>query len=187
MFSNYGGTDNTAIGRAAGVNSPNLTNATSLGYAAYVSNSNSMAFGNSSVSAWSFGIPAVAAGNALQVGSTASNGNGARLTVGGVWTNASDSTKKEAITKLDGADILSRIKQLPITRWKYKGTEEYHIGPMAQDFYNLFKVGTDDKSISSIDPAGIALKAIQGQQEEIDLLKQQISLMKTEIEKLKQK
>jgi conjugal transfer/entry exclusion protein len=35
---------------------------------------------------------------------------------------------------------------------------------MAQDFYNLFKLGTDDKSISSIDPAGIALKAIQYQQ-----------------------
>ena len=58
---------------------------------------------------------------------------------------------------------------------------------MAQDFYKLFNVGTDDKSISSVDPAGIALKAIQEQQEEIDLLKQEINLMKMEIEKLKQK
>ena len=36
-----------------------------------------------------------------------------------------------------------------------------HIGPMAQDFYRLFEVGYDDKTISTIDPAGIALAAIQ--------------------------
>jgi hypothetical protein len=46
-------------------------------------------------------------------------------------------------------------------------------------------VGVDDKSISSLDPAGIALRAIQEQQKQIDFLKQQISLMTTAIEKLK--
>jgi hypothetical protein len=151
-----------------------------------------MAFGDANVITWGFGRPAITAGNALQVGTNATNGNGARLTQGGTWTNGSDSAIKDAVTKLDGADILAKIKQLSITRWKYKGTNEYHIGPMAQDFYKLFKVGTDDKSISSIDPAGIALKAIQeqqkiidAQQKQIDALVAQNKLVLEEIEKLK--
>ena len=185
LISNHIGANNTAIGFLANVSSVNLSNATVIGSNATVSNSNSMVFGDGNVTTWAFGRTSAAAGNALQVGTNATNGNAARLTAGGVWTNASDSAKKDGITKLDGADILSKIKQLSITRWKYKGTDEYHIGPMAQDFYRLFNVGTDDKSISSIDPAGIALKAIQTQQEEIDLLKQQIILMNATIEKLK--
>ena len=187
LFNNVSGSNNTAIGYGADVNFPGINNATAIGYNSTVSNANSMVFGDPNVIAWAFGRTSTVTGNAIQVGTNSTNGNGAFLTAGGVWTNASDSTKKEDITTLDGRDILAKIKQLPITRWKYKGTNEYHIGPMAQDFHKLFNVGVDDKSISSLDPAGIALKAIQAQQEEIDLLKQQINLMKTEIEKLKLK
>jgi cell division protein FtsB len=53
--------------------------------------------------------------------------------------------------------------------------------------------GAGDKSISSIDPAGIALKAIQEQQKiideqqkQIDVLTAQNKLIIKEIEKLKQ-
>lgn len=187
LQSNVTGSNNIGIGFQAGVNADNINNATAIGSLAKVDNANSMVFGNTSVTAWAFGRNSTTAGNALQVGFIGTNGNGASLTVGGVWTNASDSTKKESITKLDGTDILTKLKQLPVTRWKYKGTNEYHIGPMAQDFYKLFNVGVDDKSISSLDPAGIALKAIQAQQEEIDSLKQQLSEMKMAIEKLKEK
>ena len=56
---------------------------------------------------------------------------------------------------------MQKISGLSIQRWKYKGTNEYHIGPTAQDFYKAFNVGTDDKGISTIDPAGISLLAIQ--------------------------
>jgi len=89
--------------------------------------------------------------------------SGAYVTTGGVWTNASDRNKKENFTQLDGADILSKIAQLPVTEWNYKNeaTSVTHIGPMAQDFYALFKLGGSDTSISTIDPAGIALIGIQ--------------------------
>ena len=180
-----GGDQNTAIGTNADINfaiSTNTGNSTVIGYNAVVDFSNTMAFGNSSVIGWAFGRSSVASGNALQVGTNGGNGNGARLTLGGTWTNSSDSTKKESITTLNGTDILAKIKQLPITRWKYKGTNEYHIGPMAQDFYKLFNVGVDDKSISSLDPAGIALKAIQAQQEEIDVLKAENKMLKEKME-----
>lgn len=168
LSSNITGGNNTALGADADVNFPGINNATAIGAGAKVSNANCMAFGSTSVTGWAFGRNAPGSGAALQVGTSAANGNGAWLSSGGVWTNASDSTKKDAITKLDGTAILSKIKQLPITRWKYKDTKEYHIGPMAQDFYALFEVGLNNTSISSIDPAGIALKAVQAQQEIIE-------------------
>ena len=82
------------------------------------------------------------------------NGNG------GVWTNASDRNLKENIIEVNGAEVLTKINQLPISQWNYKreGVGVKHIGPMAQDFYNLFACGSDDKSISTIDPAGISLR-----------------------------
>jgi hypothetical protein len=100
------------------------------------------------------------------------SGNGAYLSNGGVWTNASDVNLKENITETDGATLLSKIKQLPVTQWNYKheGAGVKHIGPMAQDFYRLFSLGNDDKSISTIDPAGIALAAIKEQQKLIEKL-----------------
>ncbi len=63
-----------------------------------------------------------------------------------------------------------KISDLTIQRSKYKGTDKYHIGPTAQDFYKTFNVGTDDKGISTIDPAGISSAPIQ------ELIKQNQSL-----------
>jgi len=88
---------------------------------------------------------------------------GAYLSATGVWTSASGRSLKENFTPVTGKDILDKIAQLPISRWNYKSEadEITHIGPDANDFYALFGVGQDDNSISTIDPAGIALAAIQ--------------------------
>lgn len=155
-----GGGNNTLIGYNSNLLDSNFSNSTALGNEAIVQASNAMRFGNNSVTRWGFGTD-VAANRALQVGSSSSNGNGAYLTIGGVWTNASDRNLKEDITEVHTASILEKVMQLSISRWKYSGTEEYHIGPMAQDFHALFNVGTDNVSISTIDPAGVSLAAIQ--------------------------
>jgi hypothetical protein len=75
--------------------------------------------------------------------------------------------------------------QLPITRWKYKGSDEYHIGPTAQEFYRIFKLGTDDVSISTIDPAGIALRAIQELNEQLQQKEAIIQALQAEVDQLK--
>jgi hypothetical protein len=63
---------------------------------------------------------------------------------------------------LDKESILDKIVNLDIERWHYikDNSNATHIGPIAQDFYEAFKVG-DDTTISTIDPAGIALLGIQ--------------------------
>jgi hypothetical protein len=89
--------------------------------------------------------------------------SGAYVTSGGVWTNASDRNLKENFATLTPASVLEKIGQLPITEWNYRNEDPSikHIGPVAQDFYALFNVGNSNTSISTIDPAGIALLGIQ--------------------------
>ncbi|PCI28011.1 hypothetical protein COB55_04680, partial [Candidatus Wolfebacteria bacterium] len=98
--------------------------------------------------------------------------SGAHVTKGGAWTNASSRELKENFTELDNADILGKILALEITQWNYKGehASTTHIGPVAEDFQTLFALGGSNTSISTIDPAGIALIGIQALNERIDAL-----------------
>ncbi len=183
----------TALGRSSFIGN-GVSNGSAIGYASSVTTSNTMSFGNASVTCWVFGRTSSVAGTAICVGTNASNGNGAYLTQGGVWTNTSDKNKKENFKSLNGKDIISKINQLKITRWNYIGEDPsiQHIGPMAQDFYRLFQLGHDDKSISTIDPAGVALIAIQeldkkdkeleSKQKELELKTQEIDQLKAELE-----
>jgi hypothetical protein len=65
---------------------------------------------------------------------------------------------------VDPADMLQRVRDLPISTWNYTSDDPTvrHIGPMAQDFAAAFNVGADDRHIHPIDGQGIALAAIQG-------------------------
>ncbi len=166
----------TAIGAEASAGS---FNSTAIGYQASVSGNNRMAFGNTDVISWIFGRTTNTANRALEVGTNNTNGNGAYLTTGGTWTNNSDINLKEDITNISAQDILQKIADLPISRWKYIGTDEYHIGPMAQDFYAAFQTGNDNKSISSIDPAGVSLAAIQALLEKVQQLEKEIEKLKS--------
>lgn len=152
---NTTGSQNTFVGDAT-YGSATGVNQTAVGSGVFISASNCVVMGNSSVTKWGMGITPGAT-NILEFVNTT-----AKLTTGGVWTNASDRNIKDNITELDGAEILEKINTLDITRWKYKNTDsEYHIGPMAQDFYKLFQTGNDDKTISTIDPAGVALIGVK--------------------------
>jgi hypothetical protein len=185
LRTNTTGYDNTAIGFSANVAANNLINATAIGAGAIVNATNTMVFGNGSVVGWGFGaIPPP--GHAFQVGSNGTNGNGAFLTIGGAWTNGSDRNKKENITSVDAKGLLNKIEQLPITMWNYKGEskEIRHIGPMAQDFYEIFGLGNDDKHISTIDPSGVALAAIQELHKENSELKDRLSKLEAIVKSL---
>jgi hypothetical protein len=107
---------------------------------------------------------------------------------GGTWVNGSDRNLKENISAIDNSDLLNKIDQLPIMIWNYKtdASEIKHIGPMAQDFYSVFGLGGDDKAISTIDPAGISLAAIQELNRQNKELKNEIELLKAEMDELRQ-
>ncbi len=180
---NTTGNNNTSLGYDAGPPSfvPSLVNTTCIGSLSNVLTSNTMAFGDGDVVHWGFGLNSVLVTAALQVGRTSANGNGAYLTLGGTWTNASSRIKKEDFSNIDGTELLLKIQELPIQKWKYKGTDEYHIGPVAEDFYKLFGLGADDKGISTVDPSGISLAAIKELIRQNRELKRELTELKNEI------
>jgi hypothetical protein len=138
----------------------------------------------------------------IHVGTNGTNGNGAYLTTGGTWTNGSSRSFKEHFVQYRPAEVLEKIRQLPVEGYFYKGTEEYHITPMAEDFYRLFGTGvheiieTDstgqlvrrpnpdvDKYLAASDMAGVALLGIQALHEQ---LRQQVFDMRAENAQLRQ-
>ena len=135
----------------------------------------------------------------VHVGSNSENGNGAFLSATGVWTNASSRSFKDRFNTLDPDLILEKIGKLDIQGWYYKNTEEFHIGPVAEDFYRSF--GTGDKNspdasryLSSSDVAGVSLLAVkelvrenQDQQKQIESQQKQIDELKAMVEKLVRK
>jgi hypothetical protein len=135
----------------------------------------------------------------IHVGTNNTNGNGARLTAGGQWTNVSSRSFKERFVQYRPAEVSEKILQLPVEGYFYKGTEEYHITPMAEDFYRLFGTGvheiieTDstgqlvrrpnpdvDKYLAASDVTGVALLGVQALHAENAQLRQRVSDLETE-------
>jgi len=96
--------------------------------------------------------------NAVRVDATTSG-----VTVYGTFNNSSDRNAKQSFSPVSASQILEKVAQLPISEWSYKeDAATRHIGPMGQDFYSIFNLGTDEKHIAPIDEGGVALAAIQG-------------------------
>lgn len=122
-------------------------------------------------------------------GNPIEHSSGAHLTSGGVWTNASDAELKENFSPVNGEEILQKVEELPISQWNYKSESEdvTHIGPTAQDFKQIFGVGVNDKTISTIDPSGIALAAIKELGRQNRELKEENQKMKELLDQLVKK
>jgi FtsZ-binding cell division protein ZapB len=141
----------------------------------------------------------------IHVGTNNTNGNGAYLSDGGTWTNGSSRSFKERFVQYRPAEVLEKIRQLPVEGYFYKGTEEYHITPMAEDFYRLFGTGvheiieTDstgqlvrrpnpnvDKYLAASDVAGVALLGVKALDERMSTLGPQNSALEQRLEQLHQ-
>jgi len=120
--------------------------------------------------AWRFDSPIISASNITAYGSY------------------SDRNLKENIVPVE--DTLSLIKDLGVYRFNYKGREDTLIGVIAQEVEQtlpelVYEVKDDEgelrKAVKYEHLAGVLLKAVQQQQDEIDELK---ALVKTLMEKL---
>lgn len=112
---------------------------------------------------------------------------------GGSWVSLSDVHMKENFAAVDGEELLTRLRGVPITSWNYKTQDSKirHIGPMAQDFAAAFHVGEDDKHIATIDPDGVALAGVQAldtrtnsQQLRIEELQKENAALKERLERI---
>jgi photosystem II stability/assembly factor-like uncharacterized protein len=109
------------------------------------------------------------------------------VTINGTFNNNSDRNVKQNFTTVTPAQILDKVAQLPVSEWSYKvDASTRHIGPMAQDFYSIFNVGTDDKHIAPIDEGGVALAAIQGLNQKLSEQEAALKNKESEIQELRQ-
>ncbi len=113
---------------------------------------------------------------------------GGDMTIGGMLTELSSREAKTGFENLDGQDVLERLANLPVTVWNYKHDDDgiRHIGPMAEDFYAAFNVGTDAHHIAPSDKAGVALAAIQGLNQVVREKDAEIEALRMRLEKLEE-
>jgi hypothetical protein len=97
--------------------------------------------------------------------------NGATLSAGGVWTNASSRALKQDICDLDSAEALQALKEMTPVTYSYKiAPTEHHVGFIAEDVPDL--VATQDrKGLSAMDVVAVLTSVVKDQQKTIDELK----------------
>ena len=102
------------------------------------------------------------------------------VAVYGTFNNLSDRNSKQDFAPVSPSRILDKVLQLPISEWSYQvDAATRHIGPMGQDFYSVFNIGTDGKHIAPIDEGGVSLAAIQGLNQKLNEKDAEIKALQT--------
>ena len=102
----------------------------------------------------------------------------------GVFNCTSSRYTKENFSLVSGADVLSRLRGINVSTWNYisEGRNVRHMGPMAEDFFKAFQLGTGNTSIGVQDLTGVSLAAIKELNQRTDELQQKTA----EVEQLRE-
>ncbi len=90
----------------------------------------------------------------------------------------SDRNGKFDVIPTDEAEVLQRLRTLEVSEWSYRGQEETHIGPMAQDFKGAFGYGASDTTIAVVDGIGVSLAAIKALLNRVELLETELKSLR---------
>lgn len=89
--------------------------------------------------------------------------SGARLTAGGVWTNASSRSLKSEIRALDADEAMTAVNQLEPVTYRYDNEDgERYVGFIAEDVPELV-AQSDRASLSPMDMVAVLTKVVQQQ------------------------
>jgi hypothetical protein len=110
----------------------------------------------------------------------------------GVFNCTSSRTTKEKFSLVSGEDILASLRKVPVSTWNYiaEGQQSRHLGPMAEDFYGAFKLGTTDKAIGIQDAVGVSLaavKALDARTLELQQKAEEVEQLRTKVNTLEQR
>jgi len=110
--------------------------------------------------------------------------NGAYLSSGGVWTNASSRELKENIEALSASRALTTFNQLQPVVFNYRTDKaERHVGFIAEDVPSII-ASSDRRGLSPMDVVAVLTKVVQEQQKLIQDQQQTLALLSHRIEAL---
>lgn len=129
----------------------------------------------------------IAAGNQFQIGTDATNGNGAALTNAGIWTNGSSRLNKINIASLDGARATATLMDLqPVTYNGKQDSAETYVGFIAEDVPDLVAMN-DRKGIAAIEITAVLTKVVQEQEQTIEAQQASLAELEARLARLEQK
>jgi hypothetical protein len=130
----------------------------------------------------------VRAAGGIRLFTNATMTTGVQVAAGGSsWAVISDRNRKEGFLPVDGEDILTRVRQLPVSTWRYRDEVDrstLHIGPMAQDWHRAFGFTTDDHTINMSDFDGVnlaAIKALEARTAELQARTAEVAQLRAEL------
>ena len=103
----------------------------------------------------------------------------------GVFNCTSSRYTKENFASAQG--VLASLRRIPVTTWNYiaEGREVRHLGPMAEDFYSEFRLGTGNTSIGVQDLAGVSIAAVKELDQQLQQKNAEIERLQNEIKTLR--
>ena len=196
LYNNTTGSNNLAIGTAAGYGNETGSNNFFMGFNAgfYETGSNKLYIASNGDTPLLYGEMSInAADNKLGIGtnfiapdSVISVWNGASLSLGGVWTNASSRELKDDIETLSTEDANAALAALSPVRYVYKNSrEEEYVGFIAEDVPDL--VATNDrKSLSPMDIVAVLTTVTKDQSAQLTAQQAKMSEKDAEIAALRE-
>ncbi len=101
-------------------------------------------------------------------------GSSGNLIIAGTLSQGSDRNVKQDFAPLDPRSVLEKASALPIQSRAYSNAPGVkHYGPTAQHFHAAFGFGESDTGITSVDADGVALAAIQGLNQKVEVRSQE--------------
>ena len=88
--------------------------------------------------------------------------------------------------------MLARLRKVPVSTWNYisEGRGTRHLGPMAEDFYGAFGLGTGNTSIGVQDAVGVSLaavKALDARTDELRRKTEEVEQLRAKVNSLEQR
>jgi len=129
----------------------------------------------------------VGASGGVKLFTNATRNLGTRLAASGTsWIVISDSAAKMNRVPVDGKGVLSKLATMPIDQWNYKHQTggAIHYGPMAQDFWNAFHLGSDSLGIETLDADGVLFVAVKELAKQVTELRNEVATLRAQNELL---
>lgn len=104
------------------------------------------------------------------------------VTANGVLLTSTREAKTD-FEPIDEQEVLNKLASLEISQWRYKSesNETRHIGPVAEEFYEVFGL-SDGRTLNMIDTNGITFAAIKALKNENDALRERLTRLEAALE-----